>query len=435
MVGTDRRRLREYLGVDIESLRDTLQSLATYAADHDILLKGTVAGTAWATAQLGCGLPDADWEWNTYTRARAGYYGGLVAVAQLEADQVERYDRNSAYPAALMLPVPHGVFRELDARAAGLAWARDKPGVYEARMLVPEQLAPPLPMRVGSRIVYPWGALSGSWTRDEIQHAVASGARIVRIDGGVAWADESPLLAPHVDRCFELRRQADTQALKVWLKFLANSLTGAFAQDPETDQVALGDYADDPDYEQVGHYDWIWRRKVSHISARAHVHWAATLTSRARIELSKEIAHAGDAWVYSDTDSVLATKLLTRNVGDKLGEWKHEGSARNFRAIAPKVYTYDEVGEPGAYGPARRFARAKGIPDVVGVWDRVAAGERVELDRGVRSFLVAARTDELFARNDGHRALKPGTDWVGGRLRDGVRTRAPSVRDLERLPR
>jgi hypothetical protein len=427
MAGPERRRLKEYLGADIESLRDTLQHLATYAAAHDILLRGTVAGTAWATAQLRCGLPDAEWDWGTYSRARAGYYGGLTAVGQLECDEVERYDRNSAYPAALMLPVPHGAFRALDARGAGLAWGRGKPGIYAARLVVPEQLAPPLPIKLGARLVYPWGVLAGSWARDEIQHAIDGGSRLLGLDGAVAWAEESPLLAPHVERCFELRRQADTGALKTWLKFLANSLTGAFAQDPKQDMVSLGDYADDPSYEQVGRYDWIWRRAVNHISSRAHVHWAATLTARARIELLDQINHAGDDWCYSDTDSVIAARKLTRNVGAELGQWKHEGSATGFRAIAPKVYTYTD--EKGA-----RYARAKGIPDAVREWDRISTGGTVQLDRGVKSFLVAARTDTLFAQNDGHRALKPQSEWIGGRLRDGTRTRAPSVKDLSRLP-
>ena len=428
MSGSELARLKGYLAADIESLRDTLTALATYASAHDILLRGTVAGTAWATAQLRCGLENAEWNWGTYSRARAGYYGGRVEVAQLEASEVERYDRNSAYPAALMLPVPTGEFRALDARHAGLAWGRGKPGIYQARVQVPEQLAPPLPIRAGSRIVYPWGVLAGSWTRDEIHHAIDGGSKLLGLDGAVAWADEQPLLAPHVERCFDLRKKADSAPLKVWLKFLANSLTGAFAQDPEQDMVALGDYADDPDYEQVGKYDWIWRRKINHISTRAHVHWAATLTARARVELHAQITHAGDAWCYSDTDSVISSEALTRNVGDQLGEWKHEGSATHYRAIAPKVYTYtDDKG--------LRFARAKGIPDAVRVWDQIAAGGRVELDRGVKSLLVSARTDAIFARNDGHRALKPGTEWVGGRLRDGTRTRAPSIRDLVRLPR
>jgi DNA polymerase type B, organellar and viral len=427
MVGPERRRVEDYLVADIESLRDTMLGLVDYASSHALDLAGTVASTAWSTAKGRCGLDDADWDFRAYKLARAGYYGGRVEVARLVADLVERFDRASAYPAALTLPVPCGAMRILDARTARLAWARQRPGIYHGVVRVADQLAPPLPVRHGARLVYPSGLLHGAWTRDELQHALDGGAELVTLNAGVAWADEQPILKPHVDHCFALRKAAMSKALKTWLKFVANALTGAFAQDPEQDVVVLGDKADDPAYEQVGRYDWIWRRTAFRISARAHVHWAATLTARARVELHQQIEHAGKDWCYSDTDSVIATRMLKRNTGDQLGQWQHEGSARDFRAIAPKVYTYtDDDGE--------RFARAKGIPDAVREWDRIASGDVIKLDRGVKSLLVAARGDAIFARNDGQRTVKPRDGWVGARVRVGDRTRAPTVAELEQLP-
>jgi hypothetical protein len=316
-----------------------------------------------------------------------------------------------------------------DGRQAKLAWNRGKQGFYLARVEVPNQLAPPLPVRLDARLVYPWGNIEGVWSRDELLRAEETGCKILALDGGIAWADEKPILKPHVEHCFGLREKAATKNLKVWLKFVANSLTGAFAQDPETDVVALGEeYADKPGYEPVGNYDWIWRRKVFRISERAHIQWAGVLTARARIELNRQIEHAGDQWCYSDTDSVIATKPLTRNIGDSLGEWKLEGTATDFEAIAPKVYTYDD-------DEGKRFARAKGIPDAVREWDRIAAGEEIQLNRGVDSLLVASKGDKLFKRRDGHRRVTRREDWCGARLRDGDRTRAPHTSDLLNLPR
>lgn len=428
MVGKQRRQVEEYLVADVEALRDTMLGLADYAAAHSLILGGTVASTAWATAKERCGLDDADWDFRAYKLARSGYYGGRVEVGKLTAARVYRYDRASAYPAALTLPVPCGPMRVLDARTARLAWGRDKPGIYHATVDVPDQLAPPLPVRHGARLVYPHGRLHGAWTRDEIQHAIAHGAELVALTAAVAWADEKPILKPHVEHCFGLRSAATSKSLKTWLKFVANSLTGAFAQDPEQDVVVLGDKADDPSYEQVGRYDWIWRRKAFRVSSRAHVHWAATLTSRARIELHEQIEHSGADWCYSDTDSDIAERKLTRNVGTELGQWQLEGTARDFHAIAPKVYTY--IDDDGT-----RFARAKGIPDAVREWDRIHSGAVVPLNRGVKSLLVAARGDALFARNDGQRTVKPRDGWVGARIRVGNRTRAPSVAEVEGLPK
>jgi hypothetical protein len=323
-------------------------------------------------------------------------------------------------------------------RVARLAWKRDRPGFYRATVEMPEQLAPPLPIRLDTRLAYPWGRFSGTWSRDELHRAEETGAKILNIHSGIAWADEQPILKPHVEHCFGLREQAKTKSLKTWLKFIANSLTGAFAQDPEQDMVALGEeYADRNGYEPVGNYDWIWRRKVFRISERAHVQWAGVLTARARVELNRQIAHAGDSWCYSDTDSVISTKDLTRNVGDELGQWKFEGTATDFAAIAPKVYTYQEgiKGPDGAIGPVPRYARAKGIPDAVREWDRINLGSEIQLNRGVKSLLVAARGDSLFKRNDGKRRVLKKDDWCGARIRDGVRTRAPHMKDLANLPR
>lgn len=428
MKARDRAALHAYLEADILSLRDTLVSLSHYADTHDLLLGGTVASSGWRTAKARCDLQNAEWDLDAYKIARAGYYGGRVEVGRLNAPRVHRFDRRSAYPAELTKPVPCGALRVLQASNAPLAWRRNKPGVYVADVAVPDMLSPPLPIRTANRIVYPHGAISGAWSRDELLNAESLGCRIVRLRGGVAWADERPLLEPHVRHCFALREAAPTKPLKVWLKFLANSLTGAFAQDPSQDIIALGDYADDERWTPVGRYDWIWRRETFRISARGHVHWAATLTAGARVELHRQIVHAGDEWCYSDTDSTIATKLLTRNVGDELGQWANEGDAHDFVALAPKVYTYTTDG-------GKVVARAKGIPNAEGAWPKIMSGERVDLNRGVDSLLVAARGDSLFQRRDSHRSVSPRDGWCGARIVDGVRTRAPSVAEVADIPR
>jgi DNA polymerase type B, organellar and viral len=430
MTGKERERVEAYLVKDIESLRDTLVNLNEYCASHSLVMSGTVASTAWNTAKVSCGIWDTSWDSRAYRFARLGYYGGRTEVGRTVAERVYRYDRVSAYPAALSLDVPTGEMRLVyDRRIAKRVWSLQRQGFYRVSIDVPEQIAPPLPIRLDNRLAYPWGKISGVWSRDEILRAEETGAKILAIEAAIVWEKEEPLLKPHIEHCFSLREKAETKSLKTWLKFIANSLTGAFAQDPEQDVVALGEeYADRQGYEPVGNYDWIWRRKVFRISERAHVQWAGVLTARARIELNRQITHAGDSWCYSDTDSVISTKPLTRNIGDSLGAWKFEGEATQFEAIAPKVYTYMDES-------AARYARAKGIPDAVREWDRINAGEEIALNRGVKSLLVAARGDKLFQKNDGHRRVSRREQWCGARVRVGERTRAPHVKELPNLPR
>jgi hypothetical protein len=419
-----RRKLRAYLEADVLSLRDTLRCLITYCEANALLLGGTVAGTGWQTAKQRCQLANAEWELEAYRRARVGYYGGRCEANILEAPLVYFYDRKQAYPAALCRPVPLGESAMLDRRTAPMAWSRGRPGIYYASVTVPEMMAPPLPVRFRERIVYPWGLVVGSWSRDELLRAEEVGCTIEKLHGGIAWAREEALLEPHVRHCFALREAAKgNEALRTWLKFVANSLTGGFAQDPEFDIIALGDYADDPDWEAVGRYDWIWRRGVFAIPQRAHVHWAATLTADARVELHRQITHAGDDWVYSDTDSCPSLRALTRNTGTGLGEWAFEGTDP-WKCLAPKVYKRGE-----------NKVRAKGIPHAEKVWPAIMSGGKITLDRGVDSLLVAAKGDSLFRRRSGTRRVKQRADWCGARMREGTRTRPPHMDDLASIPR
>lgn len=427
--------LKNYLEADIHSLRDTLICLSQYAEENELLLAGTVASTAWRTAKERCKLDDAEWDLRAYNIARAGYKGGLCAVRKTRADIVHKFDRRSAYPAELSKPVPCGVMRVLDSRTAPMAFGRDKPGIFQATVDVPESMNPPLPVKIAERIVYPWGKIDGAWPANELRYAIERGAKVLSWQGGIAWADEEPRLKPHVDHCFGLREKAKSKALKTWLKFIANSLTGAFAQNPEQDVVAIGDYADDPRWEPVGKYDWIWRRQTFRISQRAHVHWAATLTGGARVELNRQIDHAGDDWVYSDTDSCNATRELTRNVGMQLGEWANEGIVSDWVAIAPKVYSYEKTLPATVEGPHEFEARSKGIPNAAKHWQKISTGEQITLDRGVDSLLVAARGERLFQRRDGRRSVQPKDGWIGARLLRGDTTYAPHTKDLVTLPR
>lgn len=430
-----RRQMEAYLVADVEALRDVLLGLSQFAADNAITLRGTVASSSWASARAHCpGLEPAEWDLRAYRFARRGYYGGRVEVARTYAPEIHRYDRCAAYPAALREPVPVGEMRLVPtAQRARFVWSRLRPGLYDATVDVPEMLAPPLPFRAAERMTYPWGTFRGTWPRDEIRRAVDCGVRVVEVHAALVWAREEPLLRPYVEHVWALRAVALTEGATgrgAWLKWLANSLTGALAQDPEQDQFILGDMADDPRWSAVGVHDWIWRRTVFRISDRAHVQHAATLTAGARVELHRQIVHAGPAWAYSDTDSVISITPLTRDLGTDLGQWKPEGVGHAWEALAPKVYRYDVPG-------AATVTRAKGVPDAGAAWPAILRGEAVANDSGVKSFLTAARSgDRIFTRAHTTKRLKAPDDWVGGRLRaDGHRTRAPNVRDLTRLPR
>jgi hypothetical protein len=448
-----------YLIGDVELLRDVLMAIADYSALQGIELRGTIGGTAWATASKWCELEDAEWESSVYESVRPMYYGGLCAVGITEADSIWRFDRKSAYPASLMQPLPMGDPIVCDAAKASAMFASGRHGAYDALVRMPECKVPSLPIRHRNRLAYPHGTFRGTWAGLELQHAIDCGAEIVEMYGGVAWKKEEKRLAPYAKKCFDLRDDlspVQKEALGIWLKFLANSLTGKLGQSPDCRVVALGDYADDPSYELVGTSPWVWSRDTWRIPACAMVHWAGTLTARARVELHEQILHAGDDWVYSDTDSCFSTRQLTRNVGDDLGDWAYEWSKKSklkpdvrkpngarWQCKAPKVYAYTDLSVD------KPIAHAKGLPgatdgDAVAmdIWQRYVKGKVIKSDRGVKSLLTAARAgvdksgnpdERLFRRRSLSRSLHLSNEWCGARLRDGNVTRAPNVSDLARL--
>lgn len=424
----------DYLIRDVQALRDLLFALFEFGEQNQIEIRGTIGGSAWATAQAWCGVPDASLPWDTYSATRQGYYGGRVEVARTTAPNIYRYDRRGAYLASLLEPLPTGKYRSIDKpKPAMIAFRRDNPGVYHCHVFVPESMAPPLPVRTGDRLAYPWGILTGQWTSVELQHAIDCGAKIIKMESAVVWQTQKPVLARYAKRIGELRDIADSahgagKAASTWLKFLGNSLTGKLGQDPDWPTIKLGDYADDPRYECVGASPWVWSRTVLKMADCAYPQWAAFLTARARVDLHMQIMHAGDAWCYSDTDSVICTSPLARNIGDGLGQWQFEGVGTDWRALAPKVYAYDTAGA--------QVRHAKGVPGAEkdAVWQRYADGKTVTNERGVLPLMTAARGNKFFARRKTTRTMRPRATWIGARIRVGESdTRSPNVKELDAL--
>jgi len=456
------RRVMDYCASDVLLLRDILRTIEGYAALQGIELRGTIGGTAWATAVKWCALDDADWQWSLFEFVRDSYMGGLCSVGKTKTEKrVHRFDRKSAYPASLMQPVPVGDAELVDGDAASAAFASGMPGSYRVQVTLPESYAPPLPYRYRGRLTYPYGTIAGTWPLVELKYAVEHcGATIEKVRKAVVWREESPILAVFSEKCFALRNSLPEEwqkkAIGVWLKYLANSLTGKLGQSPDFKIVAIGDYSDDPRYELVGASPWVWARTQKRIPDCGHVHMAATLTARARVELHQQITHAGHDWVYSDTDSCYATRFLDRNLGsltrwkrdhdeaatppeeleDELGTFAYEGAGDDWTCEAPKVYAYRDP-KKGEW-----LAHAKGVPSTDGehvdieLYRTYTKGKPVTNDRGVMSLLIAARQEEggLFQRRKLTRSLKRNAQWVGARLRcKGGETMAPHVTALARL--
>jgi hypothetical protein len=428
------RRIKEYLAADCVELWDALHHMAGVAEHCGLDLGNTVGATAWKSARTFLDLPNAGYDRPDWEFMRRGYFGGRVEVWKRASTNGHAADVHSMYPWALAsgaFPVDFlGVVRGHD---ASRAFKRERAGVYQITIKLPESFAPPLPYRVKSGVAFPWGTMLGVWTLPEIQHARECGAVVKKIHSGAIFGSAvQGLFAPWVQRMFDLRIKygKDTREGK-WLKLILNSLSGKFGSKsvvrriqlfPDMDKIRLCSCGRGFECGCGGSHplDLLGRAfeqvlTPNTVDGCAHVPWAAYLTSMARIKLHGAIS---DDAVYGDTDSIFRESPLPSGyLGSRLGTWDDLGEYRNMIVLAPKVYRVDmEDGETIA---------AKGIPKPS--WDAVSSGRPVvwQSIAGIRR----AKSGKFFQRIEQSRRVTPN---LGRRMPDGpVGTRAPKIEELE----
>lgn len=444
----DRDKLIEYLKNDLIVSKDMLYALKEFAVEHDLDLCGTIGSSAYSTVSRELKIRPAKWRSEDYAFVRDAYYGGRTQVFRHKSHAGFRIDVNSAYIAALSkLSVPIGQRNKTESPSETQRdYESGKDGVLQCTVYVPYTHIPPLPVRTPSRLAYPVGQISGTWTTLELAYAVSTGVQILNFGRGIFWDDRETVFKDFEQRIWDIRAAAGPKtAFGQWIKWFANSQTGKFAQHPLVDVVEIN-----PEREELEtfcpasrkckgkHWDgapccphkctrvcgiWnevdrvgnIWSKKQWRMADCAHIEWAAFLTAYQRIYLHRQLVddgHNGLTAVYCDTDSIYSTVPRSMDIGTGLGEWKEEGKYHNFVAIAPKTYSYfDEEGN--------LEAKAKGIPDAVKNWLAMQSDEGVYIDRGVESFKSAARSKNgkgLFQRKSMVRHCFGNGQWFGDRL-------------------
>ncbi len=412
-------------------------------------MKGTLGGSAWATAKERLGLEDSTWKNSAeYNAARAGYFGGRVTVGRIKAESGFRFDINSAYPAALSnLQLPCGDRIRVAGKLAARHYKAGSAGVYRCSVFVPRNChLPPLPIRTPkNRVCYPVGRFIGDWAGIELERAERYGATIEKIWAGIVWKETIPVFKEFMRDVFDVRSKVGKKTpLGKWQKLFGNSLTGKFAQSPENERVVVnpdmakrilcsgGDCGGNADncmrrrgrccdhhcskrcraWKQIDIKGRIWSMPFWSLPDCGNVHWAAYLTAWTRgvwLEFARQF---GEHFVYGDTDSVYASRepYDKRNIGDSLGMWSSDGAMLDFEAIGPKAYRYREP-------DGKWFNRLKGVPSVKDEqWEQFKQGLQIVNSRGVMGFRSAAkRSENLFTRKLIKRSDLSDGVWFGDR--------------------
>lgn len=426
-----------YCVADTGVLMDVLDALDTYCSDHDLDLRGTIGGSAWATARRVLELPDADFPAATWKRLRSGYHGGRVSVFRPRAAAGRHWDLSAAYPAALAkTALPVGDCNEYGARIARVCMGSRRPGIYACTVRIRDCHVPPLPWSWRGGTAYPVGDVSGVWTLPELDAALLRGCVILDVHWCVVWGSEECVFGALMERWTDLRfAVGKSTALGAWLRLYPNSITGKLAESPDRRFVRLNPEAGAirmctgaspctrakcsgacDAWTQLDQWGQLWTVPYYRQATSAHIQWAAYTTAVTRVAWLDGAESQGMDLVYGDTDSLWTTsRHRPYPDGDGLGEWSLKHTWAEWECAAPKSYAFVD-GNTGEVTVRSAGARVR-----AGEWQEGTASQ----DRGVVTLVEAAQsmTDHrgLF-RAKHHTWSRPtggsNTGWYGDRMLD-----------------
>lgn len=342
-------RWKKYLEDDCVSLFQTLQKFYTLVEEF---LGGevgmTTAATAMKTYRRSYQKAPIERHSRHHDFFRQAYYGGRVEIYKESGKNLRYYDINSAYPFAMMQPMPVG--KLLGCVGPPLEFMKkERIGFGRANVYVPEDThIPVLPFRnEQGRLIFPVGKFSGVWTAVELLRAEELGAKIEWIES--VWITAKPIFREFVDKLYSLRDKSNpdyNESLAYVAKIMLNSLYGKFATNTLREKIIFvgededppeGNYPVDPEDPECPLYRVEAEIDAPYIAPQI----AAHITALARLHLHSIMleAHKGGL-AYCDTDSVITSADLSHICGTGLGSLKDEGEGVIYDGefLQPKLY-------------------------------------------------------------------------------------------------
>jgi hypothetical protein len=409
---------REYLRHDVMGLYEVLSKLRDFTGlpDEIFCKRLTTAGLAmflfktWFPDQYS-ELTWSHWSAESDEYMRRAFYGGRTEVFATHVENGFHYDVNSLYPHEMGTnSYPCGYPEIVEGEAANQAWKEYLPNnvglrIYKACIVtatvhIPSDLfIPPLPVRVGGRLVFPTGTLTNTWCGCELEMACKYGVEVLDIQTFWGWLQAAPFFMGWVAKMSERKMHAQG-AEREFYKLLQNSLYGKFAQQRE--QINVCEWTaegEDKLEEKDTPYkvretccgklmDFVVSRSAPHMQP----HIAAHITAYARIHLYEAIAtelmRENDV-IYCDTDSLVTRSRMLPNVvaPNRYGFWKLERQVALGLYVSPKLYGETEPG--GAEflkgkGLIRSYRESMAFSDYCDIVRDLAAGMPiVELYKGI----------------------------------------------------
>ncbi|MBE7054411.1 MAG: hypothetical protein E7391_09130 [Ruminococcaceae bacterium] len=387
----------KYLGYDVISLYELIEKLCDVSGlDFETLCKCmTTASMSKKIFKYGFkgvpfkseGMEKTDFQmltknkfWNSYKEIkhnfapysisyvdienmiRETYTGGRTEVFKPYLNKSEEVvgfhmDINSLYPYQMLtkeypIGTPHFYTDEFQTKYYWENWLFHHKGLgfISADLYIPETHIPPLPFKTG-KLIFPCGYVSGSFTFNELEHAVKHyDVKILKIHHLIYFKETFKVFKNFISVLYDIKENSKKQgnlALYTLSKLLMNTGYGwtGMRKDDKTELQPI-EKIKNYEPEQIKFID----EELGYIEVKSvvksetiQVQIASYVTSYARLELLKafEILQEHDAEIYyCDTDSIVSNKLLPVEMLDeyKIGLWDLEQELHEGIFIQPKVY-------------------------------------------------------------------------------------------------
>ena len=263
---------------------------------------------------------------------RDAYKGGRTEIFKLYGKDLNYYDINSLYPSVMYdfeypLPVKNNFkkVKEFDF---------ERIGVYDITAEIEDLHIPVLHKNINGKFIFPIGKFTGRYYSSEILKALEMGYKIT-INSGFVFLKTAPIFKTYIEHYYQIK-QYESGAKKAIAKLMLNSLYGKFGQrrDRETHQILEDNTLSNLNYSSKKYWDGS--------SNFIHPEIAGIITANARMRLYELFQKAGLKNIYyCDTDSIMTDSVLSTS--SELGGLKEVDKIKEFIAIAPKLYAYQNL--------------------------------------------------------------------------------------------
>jgi DNA polymerase type B, organellar and viral len=307
---------------------------------------------------------------------RKAYYGGIVDVVEQYTDYPSfKYDVNSHYPNAMLMPMPGGLAKissekKLDNIFGFIQAVVEAPSEEELKV-------PILPINIDGKIILFRGIVTGNWWSEELKMARDYGYKIHNIISCVQYDKIEGSFTDYITDIYSSKQKADLEKNEVERlinKLLLNSLYGrlgireknikiSIEEDKKLDKILHTENSEilfsannlnlvksngglEPELTRIINDEKLYSSNFNDFngpdswgSSQSSVQYSAAVTAYARMYLNKFKNMKDILYIGGDTDSIILNKKLNdKYIGKELGKFKFEFEIKEGFYHSKKFY-------------------------------------------------------------------------------------------------